>query len=221
MTEERDDWEPFCEPVFLTGSSRVGFRNRHLPHWQLDSGFYFVTWRLADSLPQTKLHAWMDEKRAWLKLHPRPWDRETQIEYRDRFPSRIEDWLDSGYGSCLLRETQCATIVSDAIRYFDGERYDVASFVVMPNHVHVLLQLRGTHQIQTVIGRLKSYTALQINRKLSREGPLWQQENWDRILRGAADLSRCFQYIKANPSKAGLSPDEFVYYGRPGFCPET
>ena len=220
MTDDTNWPDAFSEPVFLSPASHVGKHNRHLPHWQLEGGFYFSTWRLADSLPREKLRGWMEERRNWLKENPKPWDDATRIQYREQFPARIEKWLDAGYGSCVLRDKNCASIVANAIHYFDGERYDVASFVVMPNHVHTLFQLRGTYEIETVLGNLKSYTALHINRRLLRQGALWQQENWEHLLRGAADLFRCFAYIKENPGAANLSPEEFVYYEYPKFLPE-
>ena len=207
-------FEPDSKP-FLQPDSHVDRRSRHLPHWQLDGGFYYVTWRLADALPQSKLQAWMDEKRQWLKEHPPPWTRETYVDYKQRFPTRIDAWLDAGYGSCVLRTPGCRRLVSDALLYFDNDRYDMAAFVVMPNHVHALAQLRGTARIETVTHSWKRYSARQINKRLNRHGSLWQQENWDRILRGVPDLVRCLSYIRRNPELAGLAGNEYTYYESP------
>lgn len=220
MADAPERRDAFSNPVFLTPSARVGVQTRHLPHWQLDGGMYFATWRLADALPQSLLHSWMEERRAWLKANPKPWDENTRAQYRERFPQRLEQWLDAGHGSCVLRDRACAAVVADAFHFYDGDRFDLASFVVMPNHVHAVFQLRGEHQIERVLGSLKSYTALQINRKLARQGPLWQQENWDHVLRGVTDFFRCLAYIQDNPGKAGLPPDTFVYYAYPGLLPE-
>ena len=78
------DEAPFSSPEpFLTHVSRVGIQERHLPHWQLDGAFYFVTSRLVDSLPVDKLQAWRNEKQCFLREHPKPWDAGTLALYRN------------------------------------------------------------------------------------------------------------------------------------------
>ena len=207
---------PFLEP-----SSTVDIRGRHLPHWQLDGGFYYVTSRLADSLPQAKLRAWKEEKAQWLQEHPSPWDEPTRKEYKIRFPKRIDAWLDRGYGECVLRQPECAQILFDVLLHFDGDRYNMASFVIMPNHMHTLFQLRGNNDLEDVLGSWKGYSARQINGYLARKGPLWQAESWDRLLRGVGDLVRCFSYIERNPVVAGLAQSEYRYYAATNFLPDT
>lgn len=202
---------------FLDRGADVRKDARHLPHWQLDGAFYFLTWRLADSLPKEKLKMWEAERAAWLTKHPKPWDARTMQDYRDRFPKRLESWLDSGYGTCHLRKPECASIVAGALRFFDGDRYDLASFVVMPNHVHVLFQLREAQQLEKVAQSWKGFTARQINKFLGRTGALWQQESWDTLLRGLPHLDRCLSYIRQNPSKANLKSGEYVLYEAPEF----
>tara|TARA_R110001592_G_scaffold26506_6_gene99143 strand:- start:160 stop:840 length:681 start_codon:yes stop_codon:yes gene_type:complete len=205
---------------FLRSDSPVEIHERHLPHWQLDGAFYFVTWRLTDSLPQDKLRRWRDEKSVWLENHPYPWDSATRLDYRRLFPQRIERWLDQGYGSCHLRDVECSQRVAEAILHFDHVRYDIGNFVVMPNHVHTLFQLRGTHKVEDVLGSWKGYSAAQINKYLGRSGALWQQENWDRLMRSMNNLVRCFSYIKNNPAEANINSGEFYYFEAPDFLPE-
>lgn len=202
---------------FLHPSADVRKDSRHLPHWRLNGAFYFLTWRLADALPHEKLKAWKAERDAWLATYPKPWDTETMRDYQERFPKRLESWLDAGYGACHLRLPRCAEIVADSLHYFDGERYDLAAFVVMPNHVHVLFQLRDAATLESVTHSWKSYTAKQINAFLGRSGTLWQQESWDHLLRGVSHLDRCLSYIRLNPSQAKLPPGNFLYYEAPGF----
>ena len=183
----------------------------------MDGGFYFVTWRLADSLPQAMLSAWHEERHDWLSRHPKPWTSSVAAEYRTRFPKRLEGWLDDGYGTCILRESACARIVGDAMHYFDGVRYELASFVVMPNHAHSLFQLRGDFQLEDVMHSWKSYTSHELNNMLGRRGSVWQQESWDHLLRGVKYLERCLDYIAANPAMAGLGSDEALVYEAPGY----
>ena len=100
---------------------------------------YYVTFRLADSLPQTLLKQWQAERALWLKLNPRPWSEAVMREYSRRFQGPVEKWLDAGHGSCALRDPAKREVVSSALRFFDGERYALDAFVVMPNHVHALV----------------------------------------------------------------------------------
>jgi len=203
--------------VFLRRDSPVRKDRRHLPHWRLSGSFNYVTWRLADSLPQEKLKAWAEEKRLWLQKNPKPWDTQTAAEYGERFPKRLETWLDAGYGACFLRKPECGHIVANAFHYFDGERYDLASFVIMPNHVHALYQLRNGWEIEDVSHSLKSYTANEMNKVLGRQGTLWQQEGFDHLLRGVRHLDRCLSYIRNNPALAHLKTGEYIHYEAPGF----
>ena len=202
---------------FLRRDSPLRIDRRHLPHWRLSGSFNYVTWRLSDSLPQDKLRAWSEEKRIWLQQHPKPWDAWAAAEYGERFPKRLESWLDAGYGSCYLRKPECAQIVADAFHFFDGERYDLSSFVIMPNHVHVLFQLRVGWEIEDVSHSLKSYTANEMNKVLGRQGTVWQREGFDHLLRGVPHLDRCLSYIQNNPTVAQVKPGEFIHYEAPGF----
>ena len=113
--------------------------HRDLPHWEQKNVWCFLTWRLADSLPQAKLREFENEKLVWLNLHPQPWAAEVEGEYYDRFAAQIDEWLHRGTGACLLRDPRNAKIVADSLLHFNNTRYELDAFVVMPNHVHVLV----------------------------------------------------------------------------------
>jgi REP element-mobilizing transposase RayT len=202
---------------FLERDSPVRKDRRHLPHWRLTGVFNYITWRLYDSLPQEKLMAWRTEKHAWLIEHPKPWDARTTAEYRELFPKRLDAWLDAGYGSCYLRRPECGAVVANAFHYYDGDRYNLASYVVMPNHVHALFCLRGETELESVTHSIKSYTSNQIKKLIGRRGQFWQHEGFDHLLRGAEQLNGCMAYIRRNPEDAGLKPGEYVFYEAPGF----
>ena len=201
-----------CPRSFLDPYAEIDQHRRRLPHWQQGAVFYFVTWRLADALPQEKHRQWRDEKEAWVRWHPEPWDEPTEREYHRLFSRRLDEWLDAGSGSCLLRDKQLAGVVARALGHFDGERYALAAFVVMPNHVHVLFRLVTPHRLEEVLKSWKGFTAREINRRLGKSGQLWQEEYWDRIIRNEAHFAKCREYILSNPSKAGLREGEFVSY---------
>ncbi len=134
------EFDAFSSGPFLNPAGEIARHERNLPHWQQDGVWQFVTWRLADSLPQSKLAQWQAERNAWLARHPEPWDDVTKKAYRARRRARLNEWLDAGYGSCVLRRPDCAEVVAGALRYFHGNRYVLGAFVVMPNHVHVLFR---------------------------------------------------------------------------------
>ncbi len=201
---------------YLDHYGRIDVTRNRLPHWQQGNVFVFVTWRLEDSLPKVKLNQWRQERESWLKRHPRPWNVKTATRYRKRFSRRIEDWLDQGSGSCILKNPALAKIMADALRYFDGERYELFSYVVMPNHVHVLFRPLGSHRIPNIVKSWKGFTALQINRRTGKSGTLWQEDYWDRLIRNPRHFWRCWEYIRLNPAKARLSGGEFLLFEKEG-----
>jgi REP element-mobilizing transposase RayT len=186
----------------------VSCYQRHLPHWRQDGATYFVTFRLADSLPQAKL-AELDFLRAeWDRRHPAPMSRTALEEWTHQLQQRIEDWLDQGMGSCLLKDTALAAILTNSLHHFDGERYELDCYVIMPNHLHVIARplLQGAQALEDIVGSWKKYSARRINAAMSLTGDLWQDESYDRIIRDEEHLWRCIQYIGSNPERARLSP---------------
>src|SRR5256886_5116906 len=185
-------------------------RRRNLPHWEQKDATYFTTFRLADAVPQDVLRQWKEELKTWRKFHPEPWDEKTAAEYRKRFLQVREDWLDQSHGSCVLRDAKLAQVVAEALQFFDGQRYHLDAFVVMPNHVHVLVQPLPGHPLNEIVRSWKSYTARQINKALDRSGTLWMQESFDRVVRDWDSLVRCRAYVARNPEKARLRSNEFI-----------
>jgi hypothetical protein len=178
---------------------------RNLPHWHQDGAIYFVTFRLADSIPKPKLKEWRERRRLWDSAHD---DKLTSdaIEQRDQvFSKQIDHWLDQGAGSCLLGDPEPSQIVSGALHFFDGQRYQLIAHVVMPNHVHLLLQPSAGHILSKIMHSIKSYTAHEINKQLKQKGEIWQDESYDRIVRGPEELSHFREYIRCNPEVAKVS----------------
>ncbi len=200
--------------MFLNPYVPVEMHGNRLPHWQQNDVMIFATWRLADSLPLAKLDLWRTEREAWLARHPPPWNDATDSEYHAQFSERIEEWLDAGEGSCVLRDPNAASIVADALRHFDGDRYVMDSFVVMPNHVHVLFQPLHPHRLEELMHSWKRFTARKINSALGCSGPLWQERYWDRLIRHELHLLRCQDYIRQNPVKARLRPGDYLLWSR-------
>jgi REP element-mobilizing transposase RayT len=122
-----------------TGTS-VSLARRNLPHWRRAGSVYWVTFRLGDSLPQTKLLQLRSEKDAWRRQNPEPWTDGQQCEYEAQFGERVQQWLDAGYGSCALAQTDIRNVVRRCLTRFDGDRLHLHAAVIMPNHVHALIE---------------------------------------------------------------------------------
>jgi len=205
-----------CPPSnqFLDPFAPIEQHQHRLPHWQQGSVYYFVTWRLVDSLPREKLDRWNEERAVWCRLHPQPWDAETESKYHTKFSTAVDNWLDEGSGSCVLRDPDLACVVSDALLHFNGKRYSMDAFVVMPNHVHVLFRLLAPFQLDSVVQSWKGFSAREINRRVAKQGRLWQPDYWDRLIRNEGHWLKCREYIQENPIKARLSRNEYALFFR-------
>lgn len=168
-----------------------------------------MTWRLADSVDQDTLRTWKEERDAFFDLHPRPWDEVVEDAYHKQFTRRMEAWLDAGHGACVLRDLRCRKVVADAFRHFEGVRYDLATWVVMPNHVHAIVCPYAGWQLSQLLHSWKSFTAKKINELFGQRGTLWMDESFDHIIRDKASLEKFVRYVRNNPVKAGLGSDEY------------
>ncbi|EDY19111.1 protein of unknown function DUF1568 [Chthoniobacter flavus Ellin428] len=200
------------EPRFMDPHAEVAQHTNRLPHWQQNEATYFVTFRLADSVPAELLRQWEQEREAWIRWNPEPWSPKQEREYRERFSITMEHWLDAGHGECLLRQPPLARIVGDALCHFDGVRYAQHAWVVMPNHVHALFSVRGEAKMPAIIQSWKSFTSRAINGHLDRIGPLWQKDYRDRMVRSARHFFNCANYIRTNPVVASLPSCEYLHY---------
>jgi len=181
----------------------VSITRQNLPHWVQPGATYFVTYRLADSLPREILAPWREEIELWLSRHPEPWDDAVREEYQ-QFHARKEAWLDAGYGSCHLGNDKARAIVEENFRHFDGDRYILDEFVVMPNHVHVLVKPLGDSTLSDILHSWKSYTSKAIAKVVAIEGPVWMDESFDHIVRTWEQLQHYRAYIRANPKTKNL-----------------
>jgi hypothetical protein len=176
-------------------------RSGHLPHWEQGPVWYFITFRLADALPRAVVEEIQSEREQWRRTHDLlQLSREELAEYHRLFSERYEQLLDAGSGSCVLRDPLNADIVHGALRFFEGQRYALDEYVVMPNHVHVLVKPLPRHGLADILHSWKSYTANRINRRLGRTGQLWQHESYDHIVRNESAMEAIRRYIRANPT---------------------
>lgn len=168
----------------------------YMPHWEIRDGTYSITFRERDSLPAHVIARLRQDRKAIERSisagrEPTAVER---AEIRRLFDVRIDAELDCGHGSCRL--TNCARLVADALCFFDGQRYELISYCVMPNHVHVVATLRES--LAKTVHSWKSFVAHAAGEKL------WAREYFDRLIRDDRDLEATVAYVRDNPRKAGL-----------------
>jgi len=206
--------EPWPILRFLNEEKRVSRSANRLPHWQQENAAYFVTYRLADSIPPELLNEWRGEKERWLAGHPKPWDESAEKEYR-RLLSRVDRYLDEGHGSCALADPDHAGVIAESFGHHDGERYLIHAWVVMPNHVHILFSTRQEFPPQKIVATWKRFTARVINSRRGKSGTLWQEDYFDRMIRDWDHFMNVARYIRRNPVKAGLGPGRYLLQTAP------
>jgi len=206
----------------------LAIRQGNLPHWFQPDVTYFVTFRTEDSLPAAVVATWHRRRKDWLRRHgidPEaknwkqlvarlPRDAQWQFE-REHFGAEYMNYLDRGHGACVLRHPEMARIVADSLHHFDGDRYHLGDFVVMPNHVHVVCCLLGSTEIESQCYSWKKFTAQKINRSLKRTGRFWQEESFDHLVRSTKAFDYYRWYVAQNPIEARLGVGEFLHYRRP------
>jgi REP element-mobilizing transposase RayT len=184
--------------LFVAQISRIRDR-RYLPHWEVPKGVYFVTFRLAGSLPAFVLEELRAKSRA---ESPAKKSSETLVK---KFPSKeMEKILDPGYGVKHLARAEIADVVEGALREFDGVRYKLFAWCVMPNHVHVVFQPLGEWELARILHSWKSFTAHRVLREFGIRGTFWQREYYDHLIRDGEQFSRAVKYVVENPRRAGL-----------------
>ena len=212
---------------FFEPHDHVAITRRQLPHWAQAGTVCFITWRTHDSMPKAVLEEWLAARDRWLLQHDlepsaADWhaqlarcDPELVAEFHATFTARWQDALDVGLGECLLRRPDVAQIVSRSLLCFDGTRYEMIEFVVMPNHVHLLATFPDAAAMLAQCKAWKHFTAAQINHQVGRSGRFWQQDAFDHLVRHTAQFVRLRKYIAENPAQAQLQAGEFVHYSSP------
>ncbi len=226
----------------------MSYYRRYLPHWQPNNATYFVTIRLADSLPRAAIARLKLERRNFMKqLKDHLIDSKThstvispkkrRLALRSRINLKIfkayEDILDNNdAGPHWLTIPAVAEIIKEAIEYRNHKEYALRAYSIMPNHVHMIVKLlihnlngkeHKGYPLTNVLQGLKSYTGLIANQALNRKGSFWQSESYDHVIWDIDELERLILYTIHNPVKAGLVKNwmDWPYsYCDPVFMPD-
>ncbi|MCM2371004.1 transposase [Aporhodopirellula aestuarii] len=189
------------------------------PHWSQAGAIIFVTFRTADSIPSSALKLWNRQKQDWLSRRgygDHPWPTlldklsdEDRKRFNIEFNRKREEFLDTGHGRCLLRRQELSNIVAKSLLHFDGERYRMGDFVVMPNHVHLLCAFGSETAMREQFDSWQHYTACRINRQIGARGSFWQGDPFDHLVRSPEQYDYLRRYVRDNPKRAGLQAGQY------------
>jgi len=210
LVENKNQW-----PRPLTGEEKkfgfLGWHERgYLPHCDFPNLVQLVTLRLEDSMPVSRRGEWQH----LLKIE----------DSRER-RAQLEEYLDRGVGGCLLRDMRVAKIMENTLLYFHHERYELLAWCVMPNHVHVLTDVKQTPSGK-IVQSWKVHTENELRRMIASERRAlpqraddlsivaprrcsafrlkWQREYWDTFMRDETQEQKAVRYIENNSVKAKL-----------------
>ena len=167
------DLNPSLDIHSLTISS-----GENLPHWQCNDAIYHISFRLADSVPQSVRERWLREREfliADAKQHGKELSEETERKAQYLYSEQIEKYLDLGHGKCYLSKAEIAKLVANSLTHFDNVRYRLHAWCIMPNHVHVIVEAMPDNDLSKIIHSWKSYTAHKANEILGLTGAFWQK----------------------------------------------
>ena len=190
----------------------------YLPHIE-GKQYQMITFRLYDSVPREVVDGWKETLSFLGSLtssqreqrEPRRHSFSTYKTVADSLLALLDKYEDAGYGSCVLKNDNVAKIVHDAIFFYHGKKYNVISWCIMPNHVHVLIEVMKNISLSSILHSWRSFSSNEINKLLNRSGRLWMPEYFDRFIRDNDHFNNVVDYIHNNPVKAGLVDDPTKY----------
>ena len=201
LIRDKRQWEGPREPAEAAVEAAIGSKGWHtrgyLPHYDKPGTIQMVTFRLADAMPAALRHEW----KTLLVI-------EDEREKR----TKLEEYLDRGRGECFLKEARVAEAVEEVFLRFNGRRYRMMAWVIMPNHVHLLFEL-WEMPLGQLLKAWKGTSANAANHLLGKSGTFWQTEYWDRYMRDEEHFQKAQHYIEWNPVKAGLvrAPENWAF----------
>jgi putative transposase len=204
------------------------YYRRHLPHYHPHHAVYFITFRLINSLPNRIIEQLKEEYSIAAEIQKRRMNFSRLIDHMNEAEERHRRYFeefdrfldDQTSGNQWLGMDAIAAIVANAIHFRDRKVYDLLSYTIMPNHVHMICTIDAAtiseqrtgygsriSPVTTILHSLKRYTAHECNALLGRQGAFWQSESYDHIVRSEQELDRTIRYVVYNPVKAGLVKD--------------
>jgi putative transposase len=182
------------------------FTRGKLPHWEVESGRYFVTVRLADSLPQSVIDRLRDTHTALSAISP---SSTAFLSLQRLYFLTLEKHLSAGAGACVLSDPKFAQLVVNEFHALAEFGVGFPHYSIMPNHWHALITAADscTLPLPVIMKRVKGRTGKRIRALTGGSGPVWQREWFDHRMRNEAETQRTIAYIQNNPVKAGMVAD--------------
>ena len=183
-------------------------QGRHMPHWEAAGAIYHISLHLADSVPVEQRQIWLEERarlRAVAEQEKRPLTADEVAALRAVYDERVERYLSSGCGECLLRLPIAADALASVLEYGNGSAYALHAWTIMPNHLHVVVGGFDNERPMTEILQVwKRTSSHRINQICGRNGTVWHDDAYTRIIRDEAEYRRQLSYVWNNPESAGL-----------------
>ncbi len=186
------------------------FYQRKLPHFQPSEATFFVIFRLAGSIPMEVLGQLRENydgiQKGILNRTDLTVEARRKLPYieQKRFFAVSDEYLDNNpNGPYWLKERAVAEHVKEALHHRDKKQYDLHAFIIMPNHVHMMMTLLPNAPVlYKVMQELKKFIGLNGNRALGRQGQFWEEESYDHVVRNDGAFFRILNYILEKPVKA-------------------
>jgi len=189
-------------------------RGEYLPHWAAADCFYHVCFHQKDSIPAEVLKKWQFDRENIIsaaKLQKRELTEEEKREFAYLYSEKVSLYLDKGCGNCSLGNEKCASVVVESLEFYNKIKYELNSWCVMPNHVHIIIKLIADNDLFKIIHSWKSYSATVINQILNRKGRFWHPDAFNRLIRNQKELDNTIKYVWENPDKAGFNNWKYRY----------
>src|SRR5881394_4470024 len=192
----------------------------YLPHWEQDHATYFVTFRLADSLPNDFVDQVQRQRRRIAAAQNAGTATQADLADLRKLLRKTERSLDAGRGDAFMMNPCVAKIVFESVIHLNDHRYRLYAACVMPNHVHVVFSPIATCTLASILHSWKSHTAHEANLVLRRHGHFWQHEYFDHLVRNGESFARIVRYVAENPDRAGLHNWPWVWPARQDIQPK-
>lgn len=144
------------------------------------------------------------EREVWKANHPKPWDKVMENEYHKKFSRRVDEWVDKGYGSCILRDPEASSIMLATMKHDDGVKYELTGYVIMPNHLHALVRLIGNTKVETLMQEWKSVSSHKLRKQFGSKWCGWMENYYDRSIRDENHLKNVISYIYIYCAHGGI-----------------
>lgn len=175
----------------------VSVTGHSIPLFQQPGRFYNICFRLADSLPANVLRTLLEERHELRNVAPE--ERNRAIFVERRIFHKLDYWLEQGIGGCILKRNDIKTCVYEEIISHDEMECQIGAFVIMPNHVHLLLKMFNDYRLDILLQTLKNNTARKIVELLNQDRQIWMKGSFTRIIRSPFELRKTVKYILDNP----------------------